>query len=170
MLDYSLLPFFTSVLLLILIVLAVGIHFWRNVLVMAVIIPVALFSAFSGYTTITNILGYPITQAIPKESLYLYHIQSEDGAHLYVYAVEPEKMLPKNFKIDATEQNKKSMSEAGRKSEAGVPQAIRPLEGNEKDKRTGVWNDGAYQTYNFQVDPLGQKQYNSTTNPKSPLE
>jgi len=164
--DWELLPFFTSVLFLVLIVLAVGIHFWRNALVMAVVIPVALFSAFSGYTTITGILGYPIQQEIPEDSLYLYHIQSSDGDYLYVYAVEPEKLLPKNFKILATDTNKKVFQTAGERAEKGIPQAIAP--GGDKEKRGSVENDGEYHAYDFQVDPQGQKAYNSTTNLQTP--
>ena len=47
MFDFNLLPFFASMLVLTLIVLGIGVHFYRNALVMFVVIPVALFCAFS---------------------------------------------------------------------------------------------------------------------------
>ena len=48
MFDYNLFPFFASMILLIIIVLAIGVHFYRNALIMFVVIPVAMFSAFTG--------------------------------------------------------------------------------------------------------------------------
>jgi len=108
-----------------LIVLAIGIHFWRNAIVMAIVIPLSMFCAFTGYNTIVSTLGYPIQQTIPDEALYLYHVESIDGEQLYVYAIEPDKVLPKNFRIPATDQNRSTMSEAKKRSERGIKQVLR---------------------------------------------
>jgi hypothetical protein len=139
------------------IVLAIGIHFWRNAVVMMVVIPLSMFCAFTGYNTIVKTLGYPIQQTIPDDALYLYHIESIDGEHLYVYAIEPEKVLPKNFKIPATEQNRSTMSEAKRRTERGIKQLLR---GDSKKKRNGERNDGEYLRYDFKIDSQGLKSYN----------
>lgn len=139
------------------IVLAIGIHFWRNAIVMMVVIPLSMFCAFTGYNTIVQTLGYPIQQTIPDDALYLYHIESIDGDQLYVYAIEPEKVLPKNFKIPATEQNRSTMSEAKRRSERGIKQVLR---GDSKTKRNGERNDGEYLRYDFSIDSQGLKSYN----------
>ena len=111
MFDFNLLPFFLSMIVLTLIVLAIGIHFWRNAIVMFVVIPVAMFCAFSGYNTIVTVLGYPVQQQIPEDALYLSHIQNGDGTELYVWVIEPERMEPKNFRVPATEQNKKQFKQ-----------------------------------------------------------
>ena len=117
MFDYNLFPFFASMILLIIIVLAIGVHFYRNALIMFVVIPVAMFCAFTGYNTITQMLGYPIKQEIPEESLYLNHIENSDGTELYVWVLEPERMMPKNYSIPATDSNKKQMQRAKGRSE-----------------------------------------------------
>lgn len=152
MFDYTLLPFFSSMIILTLIILAIGIHFWRNVLVMFIVIPVAFFCAFSGYNTIVNVLGYPVQQSIPEDSLYVKHIESMDGTELYVWVIEPNKVKPKNFRIPATDKNKKTMDSASDRSEKGVPQQI----GEDKDQN-GELNLGEYRTYDFTIDSQGLK-------------
>ena len=155
MFDFNLLPFFASMMILLLVVLAIGVHFWKNKIIMMLIIPLSFTCAFTGYNTITNILGYPVMQEIPDESLYLNHIESLDGKQLYVWAVEPEKTLPKNFKIPATEQKKRTMNEAQQRSKNGIRQM---LKGAEKSTRSGnEFNPGDYLRYDFQVDPQGLK-------------
>ena len=153
MFDWNLLPFFASMLVLTLIVLAIGVHFYRNALVMFVVIPVALFCAFSGYNTITTMLGYPVKQTIPEESMYLNHIENADGTELYVWVLEPKRMMPKNFSIPATEQNKKQMQRAKGKKGKGINQLI----GKDETKRPGEKNDGDYMVYDFAIDPQGLK-------------
>ena len=153
MFDWNLLPFFASMLVLTLVVLAIGVHFYRNALVMFVVIPVALFCAFSGYNTITTMLGYPVKQTIPEESMYLNHIENSDGTELYVWVLEPKRMMPKNFSIPATEQNKKQMQQAKGKKGKGINQLI----GKAETKRPGEKNDGDYMVYDFAIDPKGLK-------------
>jgi len=140
-----------------LIVLAIGIHFWRNAIVMAIVIPLSMFCAFTGYNTIVSTLGYPIQQTIPDEALYLYHVESIDGEQLYVYAIEPDKVLPKNFRIPATDQNRSTMSEAKKRSQRGIKQVLR---GNRNSERYGEINRGEYLRYDFKVDSQGLKSYN----------
>lgn len=153
MFDFNLLPFFASMLVLTLIVLGIGVHFYRNTLVMFVVIPIALFCAFSGYNTITTMLGYPVQQIIPEDSLYLNHIENADGSELYVWVLEPERMMPKNYSIPATDENKKQMQRAKGRNEQGINQQI----GKYKSDRNGETNDGDYMTYDFTIDPKGLK-------------
>jgi hypothetical protein len=140
-------------LVLTLIILAIGVHFYRNALVMFVVIPVALFCAFSGYNTITTILGYPVKQTIPEESMYIHHIENSDGTELYVWVLEPRRMMPKNFSIPATEQNKKQMQRAKGQKGKGINQLI----GKAETKRLGEKNNGDYMVYDFTIDPQGLK-------------
>lgn len=156
--DLQLIPFFLSMATLTIIVLAIGIHFWRNTIVMAIVIPLSMFCAFTGYNTIVNTLGYPIQQAIPDEALYLYHIESGDGEDLYVYAIEPNKLLPKNFRVPATKQNRNTMSQAKKRTESGVKQILR---GDKQSKRQGGINHGEYLRYDFKIDSQGLKSYNN---------
>ena len=153
MFDFNLLPFFISMSVLIIIILAIGIHFYRNALVMFVVTPVAIFCAFTGYNTITNMLGYPIKQTIPEESLYLNHIENVDGTELYVWVLEPERMMPKNYSIPASDSNKKQMQRAKDRSQNGVAQQL----GKYKSIRPGEKNTGEYLTYDFTVNNQGKK-------------
>jgi len=116
-----------------------------------------MFCAFTGYNTIVSTLGYPIQQTIPDEALYLYHVESIDGEQLYVYAIEPDKVLPKNFRIPATDQNRSTMSEAKKRSERGIKQVLR---GSRNSERYGEINRGEYLRYDFKVDSQGLKSYN----------
>lgn len=154
MFDFTLLPLFVSIMILLLVVLAVGIHFWRNAVVMMLIIPLSLGCAFTTYHTVTNILGYPVMQQIPDESLYLSHIESLDGEQLYVWAIEPAKALPKNFRIPATEQNRKTMNDAKKRAKKGIKQVLK--QGRDYT-RSGEHNPGDYLRYDFKVDPQGLK-------------
>jgi len=120
---------------------------------MFVVIPVALFCAFTGYNTITQMLGYPIKQEIPEESLYLNHIENNDGTELYVWVLEPERMMPKNYSIPATDSNKKQMQRAKGRTDKGINQKI----GKYKKLRPGADNSGEYLTYDFTVDSQGLK-------------
>ena len=153
MFDFNLLPFFASMLILTLIVLGIGVHFYRNTLVMFIVIPVALFCAFTGYNTITTMLGYPVNQTIPEESMYLNHIENNDGSELYVWVLETERMMPKNYSIPATDENKKQMQRAKGRTDKGINQQI----GKYKSNREGDKNDGDYMTYDFTIDSQGLK-------------
>ncbi len=153
MFDWNLLPFFVSMIILTLVVLVIGVHFYRNVLVMFVMIPVALFCAFTGYNTITTMLGYPVKQTIPEHSLYINHIENQDGSELYVWVLEPERMMPKNYSIPATDKNKKQMQRAKGKTGKGINQTI----SRTKSDRSGENNDGDYMVYDFVINPRGLK-------------
>jgi len=153
MFDYNLLPFFISMIVFNIIVLAIGVYFWRNDLIMFVIIPIAFFCAFTGYKTITTMLGYPVKQTIPEESLYLSHIENTDGSELYVWVLEPERMMPKNYSIPATDSNKKQMQRAKDRTQNGVAQQL----GRYKSIRPGDKNTGEYLTYDFSIDGRGLK-------------
>ena len=153
MFDFNLLPFFASMLVLTLIVLGIGVHFYRNTLIMFIVIPIALFCAFTGYNTITTMLGYPIKQTIPEESMYLSHIENADGTELYVWVLEPKRMMPKNFNIPATDSNKKQMQRAKNRSAKGIAQQL----GKYNSLRPGEKNTGEYLTYDFTIDSQGLK-------------
>lgn len=153
MFDFNLLPFFASMLVLTLIVLGIGVHFYRKTLIMFVVIPVALFCVFTGYNTITSMLGYPVKQTIPEESLYLSHIENSDGTELYVWVLEPDRMMPKNYIMPATDSNKKQMQKAKDRSSNGISQKL----GKYKSLRPGEKNSDEYLTYDFTVDSQGLK-------------
>jgi hypothetical protein len=98
-------------------------------------------------------LGYPVKQTIPEDSMYLNHIENADGSELYVWVLEPERMMPKNYSVPATKENKKQMQRAKGRTDKGINQQI----GKYKSERKGETNDGDYMTYDFSIDPQGLK-------------
>jgi hypothetical protein len=155
MFDFSLLPLFVSVLILTLIVLGIGIHFARNLFVMMLVIPVALVCVFSTYKTVTDILGYPIFQTIPDESLYLAHTNDPNEQFIFVWIIQPKEDRPKNVRILNTEENKQALENAKNRSAKGIPQQMKgslPPSGY-----GGPLNKGNYESYDFVLDAQGIK-------------
>lgn len=157
--DFNLLPFFLSVSLLTIIILAIGIHFYKNYIIMAVIIPVAIACGFFSYNNIVDILGYPVNQPIPEESIYLYHKESPDGTVLFVYALEPSKDKPKSFVMLNTQNNNKQMERAKNRSKRGIPQVLQG-KGDRTRGHSGDRNKGEYIVFDFKIDGGKLKQYN----------
>ena len=157
--DFSLFPLFFSVLVLTLLVLAIGIHFAKNVYVMMLVIPVSLICVFSTYKTVTNVLGYPVSQVIPDKSFYLAHTQDPNKDWIFVWIIEPDKQLPKNVKIPNTEKNQNQLQTASERSQAGIPQQLKGEQ--TADGNNGPFNAGNYEAYDFILDDSRLKQYNS---------
>ncbi len=155
--DFNLLPFFLSISLLTVLILAIGIHFYRNYIIMAIVIPVSIFCSFVSYNNIVDVLGYPVNKQVPEGSEYLYH--RDGGDSLYVYAIQPNETRPKSFTIPNTTKNKKQMQKAQKRSKAGIPQLIR-MDGRKAKGRLGIENDGDYVVYDFKIDGGNIKQYN----------
>lgn len=155
MFDFSLLPLFVSVLILTLIVLGIGIHFARNLFIMMLVIPVALVCVFSTYKTVTDILGYPIFQTIPNESLYLTHTNDPNEEFIFVWIIQPREDRPKNVRILNTEENKQALENAKQRSAKGIPQQIKSS--MTASERSGPKNNGNYESYDFMLDAQGVK-------------
>jgi len=74
MIEFDLLPFFISMILMTVVTLWIGVIMRKHAVVMAVVIPIVLGSTVVSYTTIQGLLGYPIKKMLIDDSLYLYHI------------------------------------------------------------------------------------------------
>ena len=157
MFDFSLLPLFISVLVLTLIVLAIGIHFARNIFVMITVIPIALVCVFSTYKTVTDILGYPILQTIPDESFYISHLPDPSEKWIFVWLIEPRTERPKNVKIPNTEKNQDELDRAADRGKMGIPQQLRGKQ--IPTGEGGPINMGDYEAYDFVLDNSNLKQY-----------
>lgn len=143
MIEYELLPFFLSLIIMTVIILWIGILMRRHAIIMSIVIPLALLSTFVSYTTIEKILGYPITKTLADESLYISHIESADGQYLYVWLIEPGDKKPRAIVFPNTEKNRKQAEQAKQGSKNGKPQKLkRPL--NNKQRRPGE-----FVVYNF---------------------
>jgi hypothetical protein len=158
MFDTQLISLFASVVLLVLTMLIIGVHVYRNLIIMMLVIPVCLFCSFSVYKTVTTVLGYPVLQSISEKSIYLSHVQSYDDKWLYVWVMEPGDYRPKSFKIINTDSNRKQMEKAKQRQGDGVPTEI--LKNNGKN-RQGEENAGDYLIYDFSIDNQGLKPYNN---------
>lgn len=140
----DLLPVLLSLLFLSLVVLWVAVRNYKNFLITFIIIPLTLISVITCYTTIQELLGYPVETVIPDDSFYVTHLESVDREWLYVWAVPPGSSKPRAYTIANTEQNKKAMEEAESGVEDGVGQQIGQL-----DNGLGQTEGGAYQVYDF---------------------
>ena len=122
---------------------------------MMLVIPVALVCVFSTYKTVTDILGYPIFQTIPDESLYLTHTNDPNEEFIFVWIIQPREDRPKNVRILNTEENKQALENAKQRSAKGIPQQIKSS--MTASERSGPKNNGNYESYDFMLDALGIK-------------
>ena len=124
MIEFDLLPFFISLILMTIVVLWIGVLMRKHAVAMAVIIPIVLGSTFVSYTTIEGLLGYPIRKQLVEESFYLYHIESIDGDYLFVWVVEPGDLKPRALTFANTKENRDQAEQAKRGKDKGMPQKL----------------------------------------------
>jgi hypothetical protein len=140
----DLLPILVSLLFLSLVVLWVAVRNYKNFLITFIIIPLTLISVITSYTTIQNLLGYPVNTTIPDDSFYITHLESLDREWIYVWAVPPASDKPRAYTIANTEQNREAMEEAEAGAEDGVGQQI-----GSAQKGQGQTEGGEYVVYDF---------------------
>jgi len=86
------------------------------------LIPLALYSGWTVYTTVDKLLGYPTIDLFEKDTLYLSHFENPDIAKwIYVWVLKPGEAKPKAIMIPATEKNKDKLAEAESQTSKGVP-------------------------------------------------
>ena len=155
----DLMPLFISLFFLAVVVLWLAIQNYKNVTITAVIIPLTLLATVISYMTVDRILGYPIKADMAEDSLYLSHIESPDTERIFVWIIEPGASKPRSISIMNTDNNRKAMSDAKEKTEAGVKQKMRkkPSDWKRKSNETseqsnqGMTQGGEWEVYDFQI-------------------
>ena len=164
----DLMPLFISLFFLAVVVLWLAIQNYKNFTITAVIIPLTLLATVISYMTVDRILGYPIKADMSEDSLYLSHIESPDTERIFVWVIEPGASKPRSISIMNTDNNRKAMSDAKEKTEAGVKQKMRkkPSDWKRKSNETseqsnqGMTQGGEWEVYDFQIRGGSLKNYN----------
>lgn len=163
-LDIQLLPILAALGFLSVIVLWTIIKFHKNTLVIAILIPLTIAAFTTTYITLENVLGYPITQEMKDDTLYIEHLVSENNNVIYVWILEPGGTVPRSIIIPLTKENKKELKKAKQQQGQGIPQLIKQ-KGAKGPLGVGETDGGEYETYNFQpTDPNGLKDKQEENN------
>jgi|TARA_R110002074_G_scaffold340496_2_gene510955 hypothetical protein len=161
-LDIQLLPILVALGFLSIVTLWTIIKYYKNSLIVAILIPLTIISFTTTYITLERVLGYPIDLTIPEESIYLSHIVSDYNNVIYVWILEPSSTIPRSIIIPLTKENKEQMRAAKKRQASGIPQMIR--KGGENLAGIGQTKGGDYVLYNFQVaDPENLKETKEDT-------
>lgn len=144
--NAALLPLLLSLLFLSLVVLWIAVTNRKNFLVTFMVIPLTLASATVSYFTVDNLLGYPVQETIPNDSVYISHLASDEV--IYVWVMPPESMLPRAYSIEKTEKNLEAMEEAQAGQDAGRSQMI----GEVEESVNGQTQGGEYESYDFNME------------------
>lgn len=132
--------FYVAVALMTVGILYVGIYLVRSRWMFAVI-PFMIGSAITSYVTLESILGYPVRDEVPEESLYISHLSLEN--EIVFWLLIPGENEPKAIKVPATDEQKQKAQKAQKKTEGGIPQVMR-----RKKRSTEV---DMFEFYDFQV-------------------
>lgn len=120
--NFDLLPILLAMIVIVSVVLWVAIRNYKNFILMFFLIPLALFSGWTVYTTVDKLLGYPTIDLFEKDTLYLSHFENPDIEEwVYVWVLKPGESKPKAIMIPATEKNKDKLAQAEQETSAGVP-------------------------------------------------
>lgn len=120
--NFDLLPILLAMIVIVSVVLWVAIRNYKNFILMFFLIPLALYSGWTVYTTVDKLLGYPTIDIFEKDTLYLSHFENPDIAEwVYVWVLKPGEAKPKAIMIPATEKNKDKLAEAESQTSKGVP-------------------------------------------------
>lgn len=148
-LNIDLLPVLLSIIFLSVVVLWVAIKNHKNFLLMFILIPLTMLSGWTVYTTVDNLLGYPVFDEVSEDSFYLYHLEDPMGDYIYVWLIKPGELKPKSIMIVGSDANKDALDQAQQATEEGKPQYLRQAEGEEAGK-VGQTNGGELESYDFQ--------------------
>jgi hypothetical protein len=120
--NFDLLPILLAMIVIVSVVLWVAIRNYKNFILMFFLIPLALYSGWTVYTTVDKLLGYPTIDIFEKDTLYLSHFENPDIAEwVYVWVLKPGEAKPKAIMIPATEKNKDKLAQAEQQTSQGVP-------------------------------------------------
>jgi len=157
----ELFPLLVSLFILAVVVLWFSIQNYKNASLLAIIIPLTLAATIISYLSVQSILGYPIVKDIEKDSIYISHITSADDEFIFVWVIEPGSLKPRALTIVNSDNNKKQMSDAKEKTQAGLKQKLAPHPNEKKllEQGRGQTEGGEYMVYDFQIGGGSLKDY-----------
>ena len=157
----ELFPLLVSLFILAVVVLWFSIQNYKNASLLAIIIPLTLAATIISYLSVQSILGYPIVKDIEKDSIYISHITSADDEFIFVWVIEPGSLKPRALTIPNSDNNKKQMSDAKEKTQAGLKQKLAPHPNEKKliEQGRGQTEGGEYMVYDFQIGGGSLKDY-----------
>lgn len=145
--NFDLLPILLSIVFLSIVVLWVAIKNYQNFLLMFLIIPLTIFSGWTAYSTVDNLLGYPVFDEVPPDSFYVTHLDDPMGDFIFVWLVLPGELKPKSIMVVNSDGNKEALEQAKEQQEQGIPQMLKQKELVEGQGQT---MGGELEVYDFQ--------------------
>lgn len=143
--NFDLFPILLALIVITSVVLWVAIKNYKNFILMFFLIPLALYSGWTIYTTIDRLLGYPVVDTLEKDTQYVMHYESPDISDwIYVWVLKPGETKPKAIMVPASEPNQAELAEAEQKKSQGV-QVFMEMKPGEGQTAGGELN-----TYDFQ--------------------
>jgi len=166
--NFDLLPILLSIVFLSIVVLWVAIKNYQNFLLMFLIIPLTIFSGWTAYSTVDNLLGYPVLDEVQPDSFYITHLDDPMGDFIFVWLVVPGELKPKSIMVVNSDENKEALEQAKEQQEKGIPQMLKQkeLEGQ------GQTRGGELEVYDFQqqgVEAMKDAQREQENNNPRPL-
>jgi len=144
--NFDLLPILISLVIIVCVVLWVAIRNYKNFILMFFLIPLALYSGWTVYTTVDKLLGYPTVDLFEKDTMYISHFENPDiDEWIYVWVLKPGESKPKAIMIPNTKSNQEELNEAEQKASNGV-QVFMEIEPDGSGQTSG----GEINTYDFQ--------------------
>lgn len=166
--NFDLLHILLSIVFLSIVVLWVAIKNYQNFLLMFLIIPLTIFSGWTAYSTVDNLLGYPVLDEVQPDSFYITHLDDPMGDFIFVWLVVPGELKPKSIMVVNSDENKEALEQAKEQQEKGIPQMLKQkeLEGQ------GQTRGGELEVYDFQqqgVEAMKDAQREQENNNPRPL-
>jgi len=144
--NFDLLPILLSIVFLSIVVLWVAIKNYQNFLLMILIIPLTIFSGWTAYSTVDNLLGYPVLDEVQPDSFYITHLDDPMGDFIFVWLVVPGELKPKSIMVVNSDENKEALEQAKEQQEKGIPQMLKQKELDGQGQTRG----GELEVYDFQ--------------------
>ena len=166
--NFDLLPILLSIVFLSIVVLWVAIKNYQNFLLMFLIIPLTIFSGWTAYSTVDNLLGYPVLDEVQPDSFYITHLEDPMGDFIFVWLVVPGELKPKSIMVVNSDENKEALEQAKEQQEKGIPQMLK----QKLEKGEGQTRGGELEVYDFQqqgVEAMKDAQREQENNNPRPL-
>ena len=166
--NFDLLPILLSIVFLSIVVLWVAIKNYQNFLLMFLIIPLTIFSGWTAYSTVDNLLGYPVFEEVQTDSFYITHLDDPMGDFIFVWVVNPGELKPKSIMVVNSKENKEALEQAKEKQESGIPQMLKQKQEDGQGQTIG----GELEVYDFQqqgVDAMKDEQREREAAEPNPL-
>ena len=144
--NFDLLPILLALIIIVCVVLWVAIRNYKNFILMFFLIPLALYSGWTVYSTVDKLLGYPTIDLFEKDTMYIAHFENPDiDEWIYVWVLKPGDARPKAIMIPNTKKNQEELNEAEQKASDGV-QVFMEVTPDGSGQTAG----GEINTYDFQ--------------------